>query len=186
MKKAGVFLLLACLLAGCSQRNTEMEQGLQLRSKLLKAEEVSFSVDISADYGDKLQLFSMDCTADAGGDMRFSVTAPDTIAGITGTIAQGSGALTFDDVVLHFELLTDQQLSPVSAPWILLKTLRSGYITSAGAEGDSIRLTIDDSYAEDALQLDVWLDREGLPQRAEILYDGKNILSLLVGDFQIR
>jgi len=158
---------------------------MELRSKLLRASGSAFEVDISADYGDKLYLFSMTCEANAQGDVRFTVTQPETIAGITGTIANGTGALTFDDTALHFDLLTDEQLSPVSAPWILLKTLRSGYLTSSGMDGDGVRLTIDDSYEEDALQLDIWLNEEDIPQRAEVLYDGRNILSLAVKNFQI-
>lgn len=40
-----------------------------------------------------------------------------------------------------------------------MKTLRSGYITSAGMDGGRLRLTIDDSYEDDALHLDIWLGR---------------------------
>ena len=113
------------------------------------------------------------------------MTAPETISGITGKIDSEGGKLTFDDVVLHFDLLTDEQLSPVSAPWILLKTLRGGYITSAGLEEEKIHLTVDDSYDDDALQLDIWLDEKDLPQRAEVLYDGRRILSLDVKSFSL-
>ena len=186
MKNTGLLLLVALLFTGCSGKNQELERGLRLREKLLKAESVSFQADISADYGDTLQLFSMVCQADDKGAIRFEVTAPDTISGITGSLSEEDGMLTFDDVALHFELLTDDQLSPVSAPWILLRTLRSGYLSSAGMEGEELRLTIHDSYEEDALQLDIWLDRQDIPQRADVLYDGKQILSLAVKEFQIR
>lgn len=172
-------------LTGCSGRNTELERGMDLRAKLLNANSVSFTLDISADYGDRLQLFSMECQTDRKGDVTFTVTAPETIAGITGTLSDGDGALTFEDTALHFGLLTDEQLSPVSAPWILMRTLRSGYLTSAGMDGESLRLTIDDRYEEDALKLDIWLDEQDLPQNVDILYDGKRILSLSVMSFQI-
>jgi len=185
LKKASVIFALILLLAGCTAASTELERGMVLRSKILKAEQVSFTVDIAADYGDSLQLFSMECRSDSKGDMSFTVTAPETIAGIAGTISQGEGKLTFDDTVLCIPLLTDEQLNPVSAPWILMKTLRSGYLTSAGLEGDRLRLTIDDSYEDDALQLDIWLDESELPQSVEICYDGRTILTLSVRDFQI-
>lgn len=185
MKRIGIVLLVCMLLAGCSGTPRELETGMELRSRLLKAENVSFDADISADYGDKLHLFSMACSADPEGNLSFTVTAPETISGITGRISMGSGKLTFDDTALHFDLLTDDQLSPVSAPWILMKTLRSGYLRAAGREEEHIRLTIDDSYEEDALQLDIWLDEKNLPDKAEILYDGKNILSLHVKNFEI-
>lgn len=180
MKKWALFLLMLLGLSGCSAESGEMERGLALRTKLLQASGFSFDAEITADYGDKLHQFSMNCQADGQGDVVFTVTAPETIAGITGTIAQEGGALTFDDVALHFDLLTDEQLSPVSAPWILVKTLRSGYLRTVGQEDEGLRLTIDDSYAENALMLDIWLDDQDLPKRAEILYDGRRILTLLV------
>ena len=38
---------------------------------------------------------------------------------------------------------------------------------------------------EDALHLDIWLDPEDQPVQADILYDGRRILSLTVTDFEI-
>ena len=118
--------------------------------------------------------------------MTFEVVQPQSIAGITGTITGEGGFLTFDDVALHFDLLADDTVTPVSAPWIFLKTLRGGYLTSAGEEDGLLRVTIDDSYEEDALQLDIWLDEKNAPVRGEILYGGRRILSLSVTDFTIQ
>lgn len=185
MKRIGVLLCFLSLLSGCSDTPAEIERGMALRSKLLQASSVCFDADITADYGEKAYTFSMHCEGNQVGDLSFTVTLPETISGITGDISEEGGRLTFDNAVLQFELLADDQLSPVSAPWILIKTLRSGYLTSAGTEEGSIRLTIDDSYEEDALKLDIWLDATDLPTRAEILYDGKRILSLDVKNFVI-
>lgn len=185
MTKVGILALFLLVLTGCSGSTKEIDTGMELRSKILQANEISFDADITADYGDKAYEFSMNCKAAGNGDMDFTVSAPETIAGITGCISEDGGKLTFDDTALHIELLTDDQLSPISAPWIFLKTLRSGYLTSAGMDGELLRLTIDDSYEEDALQLDIWLNDQNLPDRAEILYDGRNILSLSVMNFKI-
>ena len=138
-----------------------------LRFKVLAAETVSFDAQITADYGDKVHTFSMSCQGDSLGNLNFTVTEPESISGITGRIDQKGGALTFDDTALHFDLMADEALSPVSAPWILLKTLRSGYLTSACREEGKIRLTIDDSYEDDALTLDIRLDGNNLPEWAE-------------------
>ena len=94
--------------------------------------------------------------------------------------------MTFDDTVLFFDSMADDQISPISAPWVFLKTLRSGYLTSAGTEEEFLRLTINDTYEDDALQLDVWLGEGDVPVRCEILYDERRILSLTVTNFQIR
>ena len=185
MKPICAMLLCLFFLTACSQTPRELERGMALRHRLLSAQSCSFDAEITADYGDKLHTFSMYCETDAEGNLSFTVTEPDTIAGITGTLSREGGSLTFGDTALHFELLTDDQLSPVSAPWILMKTLRSGYLTSGCIEDGLVRLTVDDSYAEDALQLDIWLDGNDLPQRAEILYDGYRILSLSLTNFTV-
>lgn len=177
-------LLLAVTLTGCFGAESELERGMALRTKLLGAEGCSFDAEITADYGDKLYTFSMGCRGDSSGNLEFTVTAPETISGISGKITDAKGKLIFAGTALDFPLLADGLLSPVSAPWILLKTLRGGYITSAAGEGELLRLTVDDSYEDDALHLDIWLDGDNLPVRCEILYDGQRYLSVNVKNFR--
>lgn len=186
MKRFVPFLLMVFLLTGCTNTNRELERGMAIRSRLLASGRCSFRAEITADYGDKLHTFSMECTADREGDLTFKITQPDTIAGITGTISDEGGRLTFDETALCFPLLADDQLSPVSGPWIFLKTLRSGYLKKACTESNLLRLTIDDSYEEDALQLDIWLNDEDQPVRTEILYGDRRILTLSIVDFEIQ
>lgn len=185
MKRVGVLFLFLFLLSGCSHAPEEMERGLALRSSILQAETCRFSSRITADYGDKIVEFAMDCCGHENGDLQFTVTEPESISQITGTISENGGKLTFDGLALCFEKMADEQLSPVSAPWIFWQTLRSGYMTSAGMEGDWLRLTIDDSYEDDALHLDIWLSDDNMPARAEILHDGSRILSLQIENFVI-
>jgi len=66
-----------------------------------------------------------------------------------------------------------------------MKTLRSGNLTSACEEDGSIRLSVDDSYEDDPLRLDIWLNPETHPDRADILYDGRRILSVALENFEI-
>ena len=76
-------------------------------------------------------------------------------------------------------MLTDDQITPVSAPWILMRTLRGGYITSC-TDG---RITIDDSYDDDALKLDITLNGEKIPSFVEIYWKNRRILTLEVKSF---
>lgn len=186
MKKLWFLWVFLLLLAGCGPNNTEIERAMTLRGRILQGQQCAFDVNITADYGDKLHQFGVSCQGDSQGNLTFTVNTPESIAGITGKISDTGGKLTFDDTALQFDTMADDQISPVSAPWIFLKTLRSGNLTSAGMEAESLRLSIDDSYEDDALHMDIWLDEGDFPQRAEILYEGKRILSLDIKNFQIQ
>lgn len=185
MKKAVWVLALAVILAGCSAVKSEMDRAMELRTQLLKSQGCTFDAAITADYGDKLYTFSMNCKSDPKGNLEFTVVEPKSIAGISGAISEGTGKLTFDSTVLEFPLLADGLLTPVSAPWVFARTLLSGYLTSAGTEGENLRLSVDDSFRDDALRLDIWLDSENIPIRSEILHGGRKILSLNVTNFAI-
>ena len=173
-------VLLAFLLIGCSGKE-HMDAALALRAAILQASTCSFQTVITADYGDMIYSFSMDCVADEKGNVTFTVTAPQTIAGITGVISTDGGKLTFDDVTLAIPMLTDDQITPVSAPWILMRTLRGGYISSCGKDG----LIIDDSYADDALRLHITLNDASLPDAAEVYWKTRKILTIEVENFTL-
>lgn len=181
MKKIWILLLCLCLLTGCSGTEDNLNIAVQLRSAILRADSCSFTAHITADYGDMIYTFTLDCTSDREGNVSFTVKEPETIAGITGKITADGGAITFDDAILGIPLLTDDQLTPVSAPWIMMRALRSGYIASAGSD----RIRLDDSYADDALALDITLDDSGMPAMAEIFWKNRRILTIRVVSFAL-
>ncbi len=185
MKRLAALLLLAILLTGCGGANAELDRAMTFRAKLLSSQGCRFDTVITADYGDKTYTFSTECSSDQNGAVTFTVTEPESIAGITGTLSGEGGKLTFDETALAFELLADGQVTPVSAPWLLVKTLRGGYVTACGMDGDKILLSVDDSYEEDALHLQIWLGEGDVPVNAEIVWDDRRILSLEVKNFEI-
>ena len=182
MKRILPVLVVLVLLCGCGS-DQEMGRALSLRERLLTSDGCQFDAVITADYGDEIYVFSMNCCFDAEGNMNFTVTDPQSIAGITGTISHAGGKLTFDDQALLFQMLADGMVTPVSAPWLLVKTLRSGYLSSCGIDQDMLRVMIDDSYESNALHLDVWLDSDDIPVRGEILWQGRRVLSVEVRSF---
>lgn len=182
MKRILAVLLVLVLLPGCADQGSELDRAMALRTKLL-SQAVTFDAFITADYGDTIHTFTLSCRSDTQGNVSFVVTEPLSIRDVSGSINGGTGKLTFDDKAVAFDLLADGQLSPISAPWVMMKALRSGYLTSCGKEGQYLRLTVDDSYADSAMHLDVWLEKDDLPVRAEILWQGRKILSVAVSNF---
>lgn len=185
MKRILACIVILVFLNGCGSGDGALQRSMQLRERLLKANECCFDAVITADYTDSIYTFQLTCQADNTGKLRFTVTDPASISGIAGEISDDGAALTFDDQVLAFPRLADDQVTPVTAPWLFLNTLRSGYISSCGADGEALRVIIDDSYEENPLQLDIWLDAQDTPIRAEILYSGKRILSLDIKNFTL-
>ena len=186
MKRIAAIFLVCSLLAGCAGKRDELDRAMALRAVLLGCESCSFDAAVTADYGDSVQTFGMSCQGDSQGKLTFAVTQPASIAGITGVISAGEGALTFDGMLLEFPMLADGQVTPVSAPWILLKTLLGGYLTACTREEELLHLTVNDSYADDALEMEIWLDAENRPVQGEILFDGRRIVAMTVENFQIQ
>lgn len=184
MKRIFAVVLVLLLLSGCGFDNPGLDRMMTLRARLL-ASSCSFDAVITADYGDKTYSFTLACQGDSSGNVQFEVMQPESIAGITGVIRNEGGFLTFDNAALAFELLADDQLSPVSSPWILLRTLRGGYVTACGENETGLQLSIDDSYEEDALHLQIQLSSADIPVFAEILYNGRRIIAMQVENFQI-
>lgn len=183
MKKL-ISLVLLVLLAGCAFQDN-VDKAIALRQQLLNSKGCKFDAEITADYSDKLYTFAMKCTADSNGNVDFCITSPETIAGIEGNINAENGQLRFDDQILVFDLLTEELITPISTPWLLLKTLRGGYIDAAGIDGDLYRVQIDDSYEDDPLRLDIWLNADNQPSCADVFHDGRRVVSIKLENFQL-
>ena len=173
--------LLLVFLTGCAGPDPAMEAAIDLRTRCLSGP-VSFETEVRADYITSIECFTLDCAFDGAGKMTFSVTEPEEIAGIRGTVRGTEGTMEFDETALAFPLLAEGRLSPLSAPWVLMKTIRSGCIIAAGTEGEAVHVIIDDSYADNALSVDLWLE-EGRVTEAEIAWEGRRCVTMTVEDF---
>ena len=182
MKRVVCVFLMLLTLSGCSGETQEMNRCLSLRERLL-VNGCSFAANLTSDFGDKVFSFSMQCTVNDQGTLRFTVIAPEEISGIGGTIHAGKGELEYEDTILAFPMLAEGELAPVSAPWLLVSSLRGGYLTSCGMDEDILRITVHDSYEEDSLLLDVWVNEDDCPIYAEIFWHGRRVVSMEIKDF---
>ena len=176
-------MCLVILLFGCSNRDKSLDQAMELRNKLQSSNGCEFVASICADYGEEVYQFTMQCQVDKDGILQFCVKAPSSISGITGTIQNEQGAITFDDRVLAFQTIADDQLTPVTAPFVFIKALQSGYLRGCTETGNGYQIMVDDSYAEDALCLNIWIDKNNTPISSEIFWQGRRVLTLSVEKF---
>lgn len=182
IRLASVFLLIF-FFCGCKNTDDELNQALRYRQELISSEQCQFDCLITADYGEAIYEFSIRCIFNNEGAMSFEVLQPESIAGITGKVSSDGGDLTFDDQSLAFPVLADGYISPVSAPWLLMKSLRSGYIGSCGKDGEFYKLMLDDSFESNPLQVEAWMDQNFIPVRGELIWLGRRILSLDVTNY---
>ena len=174
--------LFLVFLLGCSGPDPAMEAALDLRSRCLASPAIRFRAEIRADYITGFEEFTLDCETSPDGAVSFRVVRPEEIADIFGTVRRDEGPVEFDGAVLAYPLMAQGRLSPLSGPWVVLKAIRSGCIIAAGQEGELTRVTIDDSYADNALTVDVWLE-EGQVIQAEVAWEGLRCLVMTFDDF---
>ena len=174
--------LFLVFLLGCSGPDPSMEAALDLRSRCLASPNVRFRAEIRADYITGFEEFTLDCETSPDGAVAFRVVRPEAIADICGTVRRDEGTVEFDGAVLAYPLMAQGRLSPLSGPWVVMKAIRSGCIIAAGQEGELTRITIDDSYADNALTVDVWLE-DGQVIQAEVAWEGLRCLVMTFDDF---
>ena len=129
-----VCLLLAALLGGCSKTESENDLALQLRSDFLAMDGCSGTMDVTADYGQRVYEYTVSFSSTQETGMTMVITAPQEVAGITATIAEGQTYLTFDGVQLETGPLNEEGLSPLDALPAFLTAMQSGYMAETGSE----------------------------------------------------
>lgn len=182
MKRIFAAVTAILFLCGCKSSGSAMDRGISLRNKLL-AQDCSFQAQIDAYYSDALYSATVSCQVYRDGKMEFTVLSPESISDIKGTVDAQKGQLVFDDAVIAFPLLADGQVSPITGPWVMLKALRSGYMNGAGMDGELLQLSLDDSYGENALHVNVWIDQRDNPVNADIYWNERRVLSIKVTEF---
>ena len=183
MKRCFSIILVVVLLFGCRNDSALVDKVVSLRNRVLSSSSCSFVADVTVDYGDSVYSFSASCCLDSENNMEITILEPASIAGIKGKISAESRKLTFDEQVLVFETVANGQITPVCASWLLMKALRGGYISMCSSEDTGIFVCIDDSYKDANFGLDLRLDNQNLPASAEIIWEGKRIVSMTINDF---
>lgn len=180
-----VLMMLLCVLFVSCGKGEEggVSQAIEFRAQLVRAGGCKFQAEVTADFGETLYNFTMDCEAGADGTMYLTVTAPETISGITATVTDSGGKITYDGMAVDFGLLASGNVIPASAPAIVLSCWAKEYIASAGMEDALNRVSYVKDFDEKQLNVDTWYDN-GIPICAEICYNDQRILKLTISDFQ--
>ncbi len=183
------------LLSGCSRgeqgtyRSAE-ELALNIRTEYLAMSVCSASVDVTADYGQRVYEYSIDISWEKNGETRLVVTAPEEIAGITARIREGNSYLEFGGVSLETGVLSGTGLSPVEVVPAILDYIASGYIAACDFEttGEMQQLWFLCRDPENppgvGVEAAFWFHAENHAlAKAEILSDGYSVIRCVFQEF---
>ena len=174
-------LLLAVTLTGCGGISRRQDPAEEFRSRV-RSEPAGFSARITADYIASREVFSVDCRWDPAKKLTFSLTEPEELAGIRGSVAAPEETVLFENAVLALPPVAEGRILPAAGPYLLMKALAGGQLISSVQEGELLHLTLRESYESSASEAEVWL-KEGIPVAAEISRSGKRALSMELSRF---
>lgn len=171
-------LLLVLLLSGCAGGSGEAESLLAPYRTLQSAQ---LEAELCCHLETERRSFSVCCTWEREQGASTTITAPESLAGLTASVSGQELTVSYEGLSLSAGSLRD--IVPANAlPW-LLRALAEGYLLEAGRESldgeDCLRLALDNSTPSGGkLLCTVWLRRaDALPVYAEFSQDGRLLLS---------
>ena len=144
MRKLVLCVLMTTLLTGCGQPGvSEAEElALTIRGEYLAMDRCAVQAAVTADYGQRVYQYEMAVSVN-GEETSLTLSAPETVAGLTARLSGEENLLEFDGVSVETGPLDGDGLTPVSALPALLEAARSGYITACALEEDGTLLRMD-------------------------------------------
>ena len=182
-------LMTTLLLAGCGQErgNEGEELALTIRGEYLAMDGCAARAAVTADYGQRVYRYEM-AVAVSGEETLLTLSAPETVAGLTARMSGGENLLEFDGISVETGPLDENGLTPVSAVPALLEAARSGYITACALEEDGALLRVDCGSPEGALgsgtETALWFDASTHAlAKGEISVDGFRVILCEFSEF---
>jgi len=173
-------MLLLCMSSCAGEMKTE-EIAEKICLGYAEAQTVKTDVDVTADYGERVYVFTLACTVDDNGGT-IEVKSPENIAGLTAKLSEDGSQLIYDGVAFDTGPLTDEGLSPVEAVPQLIAAWRRGSISECYAEkNDGGRSIVIQTPFGTAATQKTWFSEKGEPMRSEITYQGTTVLTCIFG-----
>ena len=144
MRKLLLCVPMMLLLAGCTPAKVSQaeELALGLRGEYLEMTACSAHLSVTADYGQRVYDYEMDAVLE-GEELTLTLTAPETVAGMTAHLSEGEGQLEYEGVWVETGTLDENGLTPLSAFSAMLEAARGGYITACSLEEEENLLRVD-------------------------------------------
>ena len=183
MKRTVLFALMMTLLfSGCAGQRQDENEWRSWQEGLARAEEIACTGEITARIGEEQVTFTAEIRR-AAGETALTVTAPETIRGVTARTRDGAGALEYDGLILELSALREDALPPCAAGDLLLRGLTGGQLLWTSRSGETRSAAF---AGRDGETVTLWRDGTGAPVYAEIARGGSPELSLRLSNWQTK
>ena len=195
--RLGVLMMSLCLVltacGGAGGRSEAERLALDIRGELLEMDGCAASLEVTADYGQRVYTYGMELNWRRGGETLLTLTSPENIAGVTARISAGETALEYDGTRVETGPLDETGMGPVDGVPALLDYAQEGFIAACGMEelGETEALRVDCREPEAAVgegrACSLWFDPDthALLQ-GELSMDGFTVLRCVFSDFQME
>lgn len=195
--RIGALMMILCLLlAACGGEgagaNRAEQLALEIRTEYIGMTGCMASLEVTADYGERVYSYGMDLTWQKDGETVLTLNAPENVAGATVRIRAGETALEFDGARIETGPLDAAGLSPVDAVPALLAYAREGFMAECGEEAldevQAVRVGYRDPEAAPGTGTEaaIWFDAATHALlRGEISVDGFTVIQCMFNSFQI-
>ena len=174
-------LTILLLLSGCAG-SKESEQFARWQEKLTSAREISFTGEITGTWDEGAAAYTAQFRR-AGERTDVTVTAPDTISGVTFSYTGGGRTVSFQGVRMELSPGREGELPPCDAGALLLDTLSEGYAVNFGTAGDYLCTQIQ---GPDGVTLRLWRTQDDVPVYAELGRGEDTELILRLSEWEIK
>lgn len=184
-----MILLLLLALTACGKGTSASDDALalQIRTEYLAMEACRGTMDLIADYGDRVYEYALEFSWQKDGETTLTITAPEELSGVTASIAKGETALVFDGVQLETGPLMPDGQAPIDCLPVMLNYIMSGYIAECGTEtleeAECLRVQYREPEAAQGSgpEAVLWFDKESHKLlRGELLSEGFTVLQATI------
>lgn len=178
MKRIGVAAL--CLLILCSGCGERKDNTADIQAQYARIDTARMEAEVTFHTGQEDRSFTLQCDYTPEYST-VTVTAPETVKGITATVSGDGLTIGYEGAVLSAG--NGGMPGPINALPYLLRTLGSGYLLEQGQEAledtDCYRLTLDAALGDTPLKCTAWLEAETLlPRYAELAAEDTVVVSV--------
>ena len=172
----------ALVFSACGAERVTENAAQRVRREFSEAESVVMNVKMTADYGEKVYDFALRFS---GTDeaCRIELTYPEELRGLEAVTDETGERLIFEGAAFETGGLFGDDVTPVAALPLMIKTWKTGYASERSRETLDGKSADALSYDLESGKIKTWFDFDTLlPIKAEISENGRVVLTAVFGN----